>query len=112
MTNRSVEVPIAEQTWHRSIIVWRGVPFYSLCSVFQPIGSFYCSIFRLFVSSGSLVLLLPGLCPLRWGTEESAAMAAEPTEEAISSFISFTNSTREQAISLLKVSRSMLFSLE
>lgn len=36
-------------------------------------------------------------------------MASEPTEEAISSFISFTNSSREQAITLLKVSGSVCF---
>lgn len=30
-------------------------------------------------------------------------MASEPTEEAITSFISFTSSTRDQAVSLLKV---------
>ncbi|PYH29826.1 ubiquitin-associated-like domain-containing protein [Aspergillus neoniger CBS 115656] len=29
-------------------------------------------------------------------------MASEPTEEAIANFVSFTSSTREQAISFLK----------
>ena len=31
-------------------------------------------------------------------------MVSEPTEEAIANFVSFTSSTREQAISFLKVS--------
>ncbi|EHA21241.1 hypothetical protein ASPNIDRAFT_44465, partial [Aspergillus niger ATCC 1015] len=33
-------------------------------------------------------------------------MASEPTEEAIANFVSFTSSTREQAISFLKDHRS------
>lgn len=35
-------------------------------------------------------------------------MASEPTEEAIANFVSFTSSTREQAISFLKVSLDAL----
>lgn len=31
-------------------------------------------------------------------------MAAEPSEEAIENFVNFTSTTREQAISFLKVS--------
>lgn len=31
-------------------------------------------------------------------------MASEPTEEAIANFVSFTSTSREQAISFLKVS--------
>lgn len=109
--NRTVEVPIAEQTWHWIIVVWRGGAFYLLPPFVFLIStrqffllSYY---FWLFGPSGLDSLLLWVLCSLRWVAEESAAMAAEPTEEAISSFISFTNSTREQALSLLKVSRPM-----
>lgn len=36
-------------------------------------------------------------------------MASEPTEEAIANFVSFTSSTREQAISFLKVSLDILW---
>lgn len=39
-------------------------------------------------------------------------MASEPTEEAIANFVSFTSTSREQAISFLKVSiESHLFLL-
>jgi hypothetical protein len=38
-------------------------------------------------------------------------MAAEPTEDAISSFISFTSSTRDEAVGLLKVRRIANYSV-
>lgn len=38
-------------------------------------------------------------------------MASEPSEEAIENFISFTSTTREQAISFLKVRTGCLYTL-
>jgi hypothetical protein len=37
-------------------------------------------------------------------------MASEPSEEAIASFVSFTSTTREQAIAFLKVEHCQLIS--
>lgn len=36
-------------------------------------------------------------------------MTSEPSEEAISNFVSFTSSSREQAISFLKVGTTLFY---
>lgn len=48
--------------------------------------------------------------PITLSGRKVSEMAAEPSEEAIENFVSFTSTTREQAISFLKVSglRSIL----
>lgn len=46
-----------------------------------------------------------------WNYGRKPKMASEPTEEAIENFVSFTSTTREQAISFLKVSSDQLYAL-